>query len=73
MKIGANQVEELLKQDPEYNEMMAELAEAEEKYLKVREKLSPEDREIVEHYIALCEDVEYQKTHTAYKAGRMFR
>ena len=62
----------MLSQDPEFNEMMAALAKAEEKYHMVTQKLSPEDREIVEHYIALCEEVEYQKTHTAYRVGRMF-
>lgn len=73
LTIGAKTVQELLEHDPEYKKMMAELAEAEEKYLKVREKLSPEDQEIIEHYIALCEDVEYQKTHTAFRVGKMLR
>ena len=73
LKTGANQVQELLEHDPEYKQMMAELVQAEEEYLKIMAKLSPEDREIVEHYIALCEDVEYQKTHTAFRVGKMLR
>ena len=73
LKFGANQVQELLEHDPEYKQMMAELVQAEEAYLKIMAKLSPEDRETVEHYIALCEDVEYQKTHTAFRVGKMLR
>lgn len=73
LKIGASQVEELLKKDSEFQELLTELKEAEKRYTMVRAKLSPSDREIVEDYISLCEDVEYWKTHTAYKVGRMFR
>ena len=73
LNIGADQVEAILKNDKDYQQMLVELEQAEEKYLNVVAKLSAEEREIVEDYIALCEDVEYQKTHTAYKVGRMFR
>ena len=73
LRIGKHQVMEILSHDPEFQKLLAELEQAELKYQEVLAKLSPEDQKIVENYIALCEDVEYQKTHTAYKCGRMFK
>lgn len=73
LRIGRYQVQEILDHDPEFKLLLTQLEQAEEDYRKVRNKLSAEDQEIVENYIALCEEVEYQKTHTAYRCGRMHR
>lgn len=73
LRIGRYQVQEILDHDPEFKVLLTQLEQAEEDYRKVRNKLSAEDQEIVENYIALCEEVEYQKTHTAYRCGRMHR
>lgn len=68
---GVFQVEKMLDQDPDYKMLLQEHQQAEKDYLAVAEKLSPEDRETVERYIALCEEIEYQKTHTAWRCGQM--
>ena len=73
LRIGCKQVQELLKCDPEYQKMLQDRLEAEQAYIAVMEKLSPEDRECVDNYIALCENLEYQRTHTAYRCGKMRR
>ena len=73
LRIGRYQVQEILDHDSEFKLLLTQLEQAEEDYRKVRNKLSAEDQEIVENYIALCEEVEYQKTHTAYRCGRMHR
>lgn len=73
LRIGRLQVQEILDHDPEFNQLLAQLEQAEIEYRRVMDTLPPEDQEIIENYIALCEDVEYQKTHTAYRCGRMHR
>ena len=73
LKIGQPQVQELLDRDPDFQRMLAQLEVLEEQYQQILKKLNPEDQEIVERYIGLCEELEYQRTHTAYKCGRMHR
>ena len=73
LKIGRLQVQEILDHDPEFKQLLAQLEQAEKEYRKVIKTLPPQEQEIIENYIALCEDVEYQKTHTAYRCGRMDR
>ena len=73
LRIGVHQVNELLKHDPEYQEIRRRFVIAEEKYLQIMDKLTLEERECVGDYIALCEDLEYQRTHTAYRCGKLRR
>jgi hypothetical protein len=73
LRIGQPQVQEILDHDPDFQKMLSELEGLEAQYQQVLQKLSSADQEIVERYIGLCEELEYQKTHTAYKCGRMHR
>lgn len=73
LRIGMPQVHERLKHDAEFQKMLQDLNRAEEEYLKVMKKLTSEERACVDDYIALCEEVEYQKTYTAYRCGKMRR
>ena len=73
LRFGQPQVQEILDRDPDFQKMLAQLEVLEEQYQQVLQKLSPADQEIVERYVGLCEELEYQKTHTAYKCGRMHR
>lgn len=73
LRIGMKQVNELLSHDPEYNKILCDLSVAEEKYLQIMKKLSLEERACVDEYIALCEELEYQRTHTAYRCGQIRR
>ena len=71
LRIGMKQVRELLLHDPEYNKILCDVIAAEEKYLKIIEKLPVEERACVDEYIALCEEMEYQRTYAAYRCGKM--
>ena len=71
LRIGIYQVNELLKLDPGHRKLQSDLLRTQEKYLRIIQKLDPQDRECVEHYVALCEDLEYQRTYTAYYCGKM--
>lgn len=73
LRVGLYQVQELLKCDPEYQKILVELEQAEVKYRNVSNKLTKQEQECIEDYIALCEELEYQRTHTAYRCGRMKR
>lgn len=73
LRIGQPQVQEMLAHDPDFQKMLSKLEGLEEQYQQVLKKLNPEDQEIVDRYIGLCEELDYQKTYTAYKCGRMHR
>ena len=73
LKIGRHQVNEFLDRDPEYQELLSRQAETEQAFLRILKKLDAQDRQTVEQYISLCEELEYQRTVTAYKCGRLFR
>lgn len=73
VKIGCNQVNEFLATDKEYQTLLFQRDEAEKAYLQFIHNLSEQDRMVVEHYLALCEEVEHRRTVTAYQCGRLFR
>lgn len=73
MKIGTHQVNELLARDEDYLSLLAQRDAAEAEYLAVMQKLSQQDRQAVDRYIMLCEEIEYKRTVTAYRCGRIFR
>ena len=71
LRIGRYQVQELLEHDPEYQKILCDLSVAEKEYNQIMKKLTPEQRELIDTYIALCEELEYQRTHTAYRYGKL--
>lgn len=73
LRIGIHQVQEFLNHDPEYQKILLALCEAEERYTQIMQKLTCEERECVDDYIALCEELEYQRIHTAYRCGKLRR
>lgn len=73
LKIGRHQVDEFLDRDPEFQALLARQADTEKGYIQVMEQLSEQDREIVERYVLLCEELEYKRTVTAYRCGRLHR
>ena len=73
MKIGRYQVNEFLDRDEAFLALLAQRDAAEAAYLRIAEKLSEQDRQAVDRYITLCEEVESQRTVTAYRCGRLFR
>lgn len=70
LDIGIHQVNGLLSRDADFQKLTKQLTAAQEHYVAVVKKLPPEDQQIIEHYIALCEEIEYQKTLTAYYCGK---
>ena len=73
IKVGQPQMQEILDRNPEFQSLLSELERSEAEYQQVLQKLTQEDQQIVERYIGLCEELDYQKTHTAYQCGRMHR
>ena len=62
LQTGMNQVNGLLSKDQDFQNLMQRL--------DIVSKLSPEEQLMIEDYIALCEEIEYQKTFTAYYCGK---
>ena len=60
----------LLSKDPDFQLLTQQLQEAKDGYLALIRKLPPKQQEIIEDYIALCEETEYQKTCAAYYCGK---
>ena len=70
LEIGIHQVNALLARDTDYQRLKRELEKAQKNYRTATEKLTPRELEQLENYIALCEEIEYQKTLTAYYCGK---
>lgn len=70
LETGMNQVNALLGHDPDFQQLLEQLQKAETDYLAVIKKLPPSEAERIDEYIALCEEVEYQKTCAAYYCGK---
>ena len=52
--------------DPEYQECLERVNALEPEYLRIRDALTPEDRETLEDYIAACEELGDLMTVLAY-------
>ena len=70
LQTGMYQVNSLLRKDQDFQNLMQRLEIASKDYQRILSKLSPEEKLIIENYIALCEEIEYQKTFTAYYCGK---
>ena len=53
----------LLKKDPMYQELLKKCGELEPEYERIMNTLSEEDRDILDRYIGICEELEHQKVH----------
>ena len=62
-----NNLEHRLRQqlltDPIYQKLLTDCASAESDYLRIRDSLSPDDRVILESYLALCEETDHRKLY----------
>ncbi len=59
-----------VKNDAVYQALLEKCSEQERIHEAIMQKLTTEERIAVEDYIALCEELQYQKTHTAYYCGK---
>ena len=58
------------KQDEIYLELLAENRILEQEYVKLMERMGESEQEIVDSYIASCENLEFRLTQIAYQVGR---
>ena len=70
LEYGYYETVKRVEKDTLYQALLERCAEQECLYLNIIQKLTPEERLVVEDYIALCEELQYQKTHTAYYCGK---
>ena len=59
-----------MEQDPDYQQALQRLKEAEPAYLALLETMTPENREILERYISACEALDDPLIFLAYQIGR---
>ena len=60
----------VMEQDPEYQEALQQIKNAEPNYLALLETLSPKNQEVLERYIAACEAADDHLLYLAYQIGR---
>lgn len=70
LETGMPQVNALLVSDEDFQKLTQRLTAAGEQYRRLLRTLSPQDREVIEAYLTLCEEAEYQKTVAAYYCGK---
>ena len=58
------------RQDKIYLELLREYKILEQEFEKLMEKMSETEQEIVDSYIASCEELEFRLTQIAYQVGR---
>ena len=64
-----NQVTELSKRDPEYQNLLRRLMGLEEDFILLRNSLPPEQREQLDRYISACEELDHRLMQLAYRLG----
>ena len=67
---GIHQVNDLLRNDQDFQGLSQRLDTAKRDYDAAVKELPSNQRQAIEDYIALCEELEYQKTFTAYYCGK---
>ena len=60
----------MMEQDTDYQQALQRLKEIEPEYLALLETLSPQQRDVLERYIAACETVDDSLLFLAYQIGR---
>ena len=70
LETGMQQVNALLVSDEDFQKLTQRLTAAGQLYRTLLRTLSIQDREVIETYLTLCEEAEYQKTVAAYYCGK---
>lgn len=63
-------ISRMLVDDREFQQIMDQVARYEPDYRRILAGLSPRDREVLELYVAACEDAQYHRVYPAYRLGR---
>ena len=64
-----NKLIPMMKQNPDYQQALQQLKEAEVGYLSLLETMTPEKREVLERYIAASEATDDTLVYLAYQIG----
>ena len=57
---------DLIKNDGTYQELLQECGELEKDYLRILATLRENDREVLDRYIGVCEELEHQKVRLVF-------
>ena len=60
----------MMEQDADYQQALQRLKDVESDYLVLLETMAPENREVLERYIAACEAMDDPLIYLAYQIGR---
>lgn len=64
-----DRVDQITKQQPYYQELLARRNELDPRYQAILGSLSDEDAEIISEFIYVTTEMDYQRTQTAYAYG----
>lgn len=53
---------EATKNDPIYRQLLSQCRAPENDYIRISHQLSDADRDVLQRYISLCEELEYRRT-----------
>ena len=62
---------DMVKSDADYQELLEKCRSLETDYLRITDGLPEGDRELLDTYIAACEDMQYRMTQLAYLLGQL--
>ena len=65
-----NRLVEMTTADAEYQALLRQCTALESEYRRILDCLPQPDREILEHDIGLCEELEYRRTHLAMEINK---
>jgi hypothetical protein len=68
---GSGLVLAAAQKDEIYLQLQRSLEQAEKAYLSVFSLLDPQQQQIIDRYIALCEEIGYYETQLAWKWGQL--
>ena len=63
------QIFEIAKTDENYQECVRMVAQLEPDFLQIRQKLSPQEQEILDSYIAACEELHFSLIYPAHRCA----
>lgn len=61
---------DIAKQDEHYQNCLNEVQELEILFLRLREMLSPTQRELLDRYLSACDELDHAMVRLAYQLGR---
>lgn len=55
----------MIRDDTEYQALLNQCLDIEPAYLDIRNRLMPEDQQILERYLSICEEMDHRKLYLA--------